>query len=96
MESRYNRVVSTSLNAYVAFWDQVAQSPIVYDASNKTCDNKTSANTEAERWKHLRAAIEKTMEIHKEILNDGKFWKLSQNKATEVTNLFYQDRCYLY
>ena len=85
MESRYNRIVTGSLNAYATFFDQIAQPPII---TRKDKDGKLAVHDISTSWKHISSTLEKTKEIHVEILNDGKFWKLSQSKIIEVNYIY--------
>ena len=73
--SRYNRLIATSLNAYAAFWQDLAELQPISE----------SEGSKHESWKQLNKAFEKTKEIQVSILNEGKFWKYSQSKEPAVS-----------
>ena len=79
--SRYNRIIATSLNAYAAFWQDLAEKPPNH-SQDGLCEENSGSTFES--WKQLRKALEKTKEIHESILNEGKFWKYSQSKESAV------------
>ena len=87
MEARYNRVLACSLNAYAAFWDELATSPVNINTrdKNRQIDNDNLHEYQIERWEQLNASIEKTKDIQNSILNEGKFWKFSQSKDYAVS-----------
>ena len=97
MEARYNRVLACSLNAYAAFWDELATSPVSTRDENQQMGSDNWHEYQMTRWKQLNTYIEKTAEIQNSILNDGKFWKFSQSKdyAVSIYQLFSAWHCNL-
>ena len=81
MESRYNRIVAGSLNAYATFFDQISQPSIIHHKDDGITPITHDTNTS---WQDISSALDKTKEVQADILNDGKFWKLSQSKIMEV------------
>ena len=85
MESSYNRVVACSLNAYAAFWDELANLPANTRDQNNHNVNDNWKECQIKRWKELHTSVEKTKSIQHSILNEGKFWKFSQSKDHAVS-----------
>ena len=85
METSYNRILACSLNAYAAFWDELANSPANSKDENNHNVNDNWEDGQNKKWKELNASIEKTKSIQNSILNEGKFWKFSQSKDHAVS-----------
>ena len=86
MESQYIRVMTCSLNAYAAFWEELAASSYTSEDINGSEISGNLLTCPLQKYKQLSVALEKTKDIQTSILNEGKFWKMSQTKESSVSN----------
>ena len=82
-------MIATSLNAYSAFWQELAELQPNQVGESQNANNKERQNFNYESWNQLGKVFEKTKEIQVSILNDGKSWKYSQSKESMVCNTPY-------
>ena len=78
-------MVTCSLLAYAALWDQLAAPSVYKEQEIELGISTASCKSQEERWRHLSSAFEKTKEIQTLILSDSKFWKFSQHKESTVS-----------
>ena len=89
-DARYKQVVASSLDAYSAFWEELAF-PLLRTQQQPNSDvDDVVLDSKAEKGKKLSIEMDKTKQVQLSILNEGKFWKLSQDKESKIKAAWYK------
>ena len=89
-DARCKQVVASSLDAYSAFWEELAF-PLLRTQQQPNSDvDDIVLDSKAEKGKKLSIEMDKTKQVQLSILNESKFWKLSQDKESKIKAAWYK------